>query len=134
MHATGEFDVSIKPQQPDNAEAQGAGVNRLSLDKRFRGALEGRSTGEMLAIGDGRTSGAYVALEKFTGTLDGRSGGFALMHRAGMRDGSVEGWSVTVVPDSGTGELQGIDGEMTIVIADGKHHYDLRYSLPAGSD
>jgi hypothetical protein len=134
MHATGEFDVSIKPQQPDNAEAQSAGVNRLSLDKHFRGALEGRSTGEMLAIGDGRTSGAYVALEKFTGTLDGRSGGFALMHRAGMRGGGVEGWSVTVVPDSGTGELQGIDGEMAIVIADGKHHYDLSYSLPAGSD
>ena len=129
MHATGEFDVSIKPQQPDNAEARGAGVNRLSLDKSFRGALEGRSTGEMLAFGDGRTSGAYVALEKFTGTLDGRSGSFALMHRAGMRLGATEGWTVTVVPESGTEALQGIDGEMTITIADGKHLYDFNYTL-----
>ena len=134
MHATGEFDVTVKPQQPDNPEAQGAGVNRLSLDKRFRGALEGHSTGEMLAIGDGRTSGAYVALEKFTGALAGRSGSFALMHRAGMRGGSVEKWSVAIVPDSGTGELQGIDGDMTIVVADGTHRYDLRYSLPPDSE
>ena len=131
MHATGEFDVSIKPQQPDNDEARTAGVGRLSLDKTFRGTLAGRSTGEMLAFGDGRTSGAYVALEKFTGTLDGRSGSFALMHRAGMREGATEGWSVTVVPGSGTDELQGIDGEMTITIEGRVHRYDLAYTLPA---
>ena len=129
MHATGEFEVGIKPQQPDNPEAQAAGISRLSLDKRFHGALEGRSTGEMLAFGDGRTSGAYVALEKFTGTLDGRSGSFALMHRAGMRLGATEGWTVTVVRESGTDALQGVYGEMSITIVDGKHLYDFSYTL-----
>lgn len=129
-HAKGSFDVTVEPQQPDNPQAQGAGVSRLSLDKRFHGALDATSRGEMLAIGDGRTSGAYVALEKVSGTLDGRRGSFALMHRSGLRAGAPENWSILVVPESGTDELAGIEGEMEITIESGKHFYELRYTLP----
>ncbi|HET6628429.1 MAG TPA: DUF3224 domain-containing protein [Woeseiaceae bacterium] len=130
MHAKGSFDVTVEPQQPDNAAAKAAGVSRLSLDKRFHGELDAASQGEMLAIGDGSTSGAYVALEKVTGTLGGRSGSFALMHRSGLRAGIPENWSILIVPESGTEELAGIEGEMEITIEDGKHYYDLRYTLP----
>jgi hypothetical protein len=132
MHAKGTFEVSVQPRQRDTPEAQAAGVDRLSLDKRFHGALDANSQGEMLAIGDGSTAGAYVALEKIAGSLDGRHGSFALMHRSGLRDGNPEHWSILVVPDSGTDELLGIDGEMRITIVDGKHHYDLQYTLPDG--
>jgi hypothetical protein len=130
MHAPGKFDVKVKPQAPDNPEAQASGLSRLSLDKRFHGALDATSKGEMLASGDGTKSGAYVALETVTGTLQGRSGSFVLMHSAVMRQGVPENWSVTVVAGSGTGELAGLEGAMKIVIADGVHSYEFDYSLP----
>lgn len=129
-HAKGTFDVTVQPQQRDTPQAQAAGVDRLSLDKHFHGVLDATSQGEMLAIGDGSTAGAYVALEKVTGSLDGHHGSFALMHRSGLRGGHPENWSILVVPGSGTEQLRGIDGEMQITIVDGKHHYDLQYTLP----
>lgn len=130
MHATGTFEVEVKPQKTDNPEALAAGLGRLSLDKQFHGALEAVGKGEMLASGNGEQSGAYVALEKVTGTLQGRSGGFFFLHSAVMRNGVPENWSVTVVNGSGTGELAGLTGNMRIVIADGKHSYGFDYTLP----
>lgn len=131
MHATGTFDVKVKPQQPDNDDAKAAGLMRLALDKKFHGSLEGESHGEMLALGDDGTNGAYVAVEKISGRLDGREGSFGLVHRALMRDSKTEQWSILVAPGSGTGELAGIDGELTITIAGGVHSYELSYTLPA---
>lgn len=130
MHAKGRFDVKVQPQQPDNPQAQAAGLGRLSLDKRFHGALDARSQGEMLASGDGTQSGAYVAIEKVDGSLDGRSGSFVLVHRAVMNQGTPENWSVDVVPDSGTGQLAGLHGSMKITITGGEHFYDFEYTLP----
>lgn len=130
MHATGHFDVKVSPQTPDNPQAQASGLARLSLDKQFHGDLDAASQGEMLAAGDGTTSGAYVALEKVSGKLHGRSGSFVLVHRALMVDGTPQEWTVTVVPGSGTGELAGLAGAMTIAIADGRHGYELAYTLP----
>lgn len=131
MQATGIFDVKVAPQNADNAPAQASGLARLSLDKRFHGALDATGQGEMLAAGDGTQSGAYVALEKVTGSLQGRSGSFHLVHRALMVQGTPQEWTVVVVPDSGTGDLQGISGSMRIEIADGKHFYHFDYRLPA---
>jgi hypothetical protein len=131
MHAIGNFDVKIQPQTPDNPQATASGLGRLSLDKQFHGDLDAIGQGEMLAAGDGTTSGAYVALEKVTGQLHGRSGSFALVHRALMVDGMPQEWTVVVVPGSGTGELAGLGGSMTITIAGGKHSYDLSYTLPS---
>jgi hypothetical protein len=131
MHAKGSFDIKITPQQADNSAAKAAQVGRLSLDKHFHGELEATSQGEMLASGDGSQSGAYVAIEKVTGTLQGRNGSFVLMHSAVMNHGKPESWSVVVVPDSGTEQFTGLAGTMTIIItADGKHHYDFAYTLP----
>ncbi len=130
MHATGHFDVKVAPQTPDNPQARASGLARLSLDKQFHGDLDATSQGEMLAAGDGTTSGAYVALEKVSGRLHGRSGTFVLVHRALMVDGVPQEWTVVVVPGSGTGDLAGLAGAMTITIAGGKHGYDLSYTLP----
>lgn len=130
MHIHGTFDVKIQPQQPDNAQAQAAQISRLSLDKRYHGALDATGLGEMLASGDGSRSGAYVAIEKVTGALHGRKGSFVLVHSAVMSEGVPTRWSVDVVPDSGTGQLEGLAGAMRITIVDGKHFYDFDYSLP----
>jgi len=130
LHATGPFEVKIDPQPPDE-KAGGAAVGRMLIDKQFHGDLEATSKGTMLASGTGAkgSSGGYVALEIVTGTLKGRTGTFVLQHSATMNRG-VPNLSVTVVPDSGTGQLTGLAGKMNISIADGKHSYDFEYTLP----
>lgn len=130
MQATGTFDVKVAPQNADNEPAKASGAGRLSIDKQFHGDLEGTGQGEMLAAGDGSQSGAYVAIEKITGSLQGRSGSFLMVHRALMVQGTPQEWTVVVVPDSGTGALQGISGSMRIDITEGKHFYRFDYVVP----
>lgn len=127
MTARGTFDVKVTPQPPD--DSAGGPFSRLFLDKKFHGELSATSNGQMLAAGTGvEGSGAYVALEHVTGTLNGKKGSFILQHKGTMRKGVYE-LSVTVVPDSGTDELVGIKGEMKIIIEGGKHSYELEYTF-----
>jgi hypothetical protein len=125
MHAAGPFEVKLAPQD----DKLNDGVSRMLLEKQFHGDLEATSKGQMLATGTAKSSGVYVAIETVTGTLQGKTGSFALYHTGVMAKGAPT-LSVNVVPDSGTGQLQGISGKMTIIIADGKHSYDFEYTLP----
>jgi hypothetical protein len=110
---------------------EGSTLGRMLLDKRFHGDLDAESKGQMLTGMTAVTgSGAYVAIERVTGSLHRRNGSFILQHLGIMRRGVPE-LSVAVVPDSGTGALEGIAGTMTILITDGKHSYEFDYSLPA---
>jgi len=129
QHAAGPFDVKVNPQKTDNKEAESAKVSRMSLDKQYHGDLEGSGQGEMLAAGDAKSSGVYVAIERVTGTLKGRNGSFLLQHSGVMTRG-VGQLTITVVPDSGTGDLTGISGKMNIIIEGGKHSYEFDYTLP----
>jgi hypothetical protein len=128
MHAAGPFDVKVT-RQDDNSEDPL--LNRMTLDKHYHGDLEAAGKGQMLAAGtEVKGSGAYVAIEKVTGTLHGHSGSFVLQHTGTMTQ-NVPQLAIVVVPDSGTGELKGLTGKMAISIAaDGKHSYDLEYTLP----
>ena len=130
LHVKGTFEVQVTPLEPDNPQAETAGLMRMALDKRFHGALDATAQGEMMASGDGTDSGAYVAIEKVEGTLNGRQGSFALVHMGIMKGPTPEYWSVKIIPDSGTDELEGIEGEMTIIINEDGHHYELSYKLP----
>ena len=128
-HATGTFDVKVTPQTDDkNADPA---LGRMTIDKQFHGDLEGTSKGQMLTgMTEVKGSAGYVAIEKVTGTLKGRSGSFILQH-TGVMNRNVPQLTITVVPDSGTGELTGLAGTLTIKIAaDGKHSYDFEYTLP----
>jgi hypothetical protein len=128
--AAGTFEVKIAPQKPDNAPAETSNLGRLSIDKQFHGDLDAHSTGEMLSVMTAvQGSAGYVALERVRGTLHGRSGDFVLLHSGTMTRGEPQ-MTVTVVPDSGTGQLVGLAGKMTIVIAAGKHSYEFEYTLP----
>ena len=133
MHqATGSFDVKMAPQKPDNPQEEAAALGRMSLDKQFHGDLEATSQGEMLSVLDQKIgSGGYVALERVTGKLQGRTGSFVLQHNATMIRG-VPQLNIVVVPDTGTGDLTGISGSMKIRIEGGKHFYDFEYTLPPG--
>lgn len=123
---TGTFEVKLATQPPYNTDDPSMG--RRSIDKEFHGGLAGTSKGEMLSVGSAAGSGTYVALERVTGTLDGRTGTFALAHLGVMTRGTPS-LSISVVPDSGTGDLEGLTGAMTILIEAGRHTYALDYAL-----
>jgi len=128
QHATGTFEVKLTPLDPafktdDNSLA------RMSIDKQFHGDLEASSRGEMLTAGTSvKGSAGYVAIERVSGTLHGRTGTFILQHNATMDRGTPQ-LSIIIVPDSGTGQLVGLTGAMNIIIASSKHSYDLAFTL-----
>src|SRR5258706_10168790 len=110
-------------------DVEGADLGRMAIDKQFRGDLEGTSKGQMLAAGTAvKDSAGYVALERVRGTLNGRRGSFVLQHSGTLTRGAPE-LTITVVPDSGTEELAGLAGRMTITIEGGKHTYDFDYEF-----
>jgi len=125
---SGEFDVAMVPQPV--AELNGdSGIGRMTLDKRYQGALTATGRGEFLSYqGAVPTSAVYVAIEKVEGILDGRHGSFALQH-AGVMGGEHAGLRIIVAPDTGTGELTGLRGTMNIRMEQGKHYYDFDYTL-----
>ena len=129
MHqAKGEFDVS-RSDEPACDMGGGVSSGHYRFDKRFHGALAASSVVHMLAVGtDVPGSAAYVAIERLDGSLDGRAGTFFLQHNGVMNRGAAT-LSLTIVPDSGTGELQGISGRMAIEITEGRHFYTLDYAL-----
>jgi predicted DCC family thiol-disulfide oxidoreductase YuxK len=126
--ASGTFEVKMTPEAM-NDKAEGAVLGRMSLEKSFHGDLEATGKGTMLTAGTSvKGSAGYVAIERVSGTLHGRRGTFALQHTGTMTRGAPE-LAITVVPDSGTGELAGLAGKLAITVADEKHSYDLEYTL-----
>jgi Protein of unknown function (DUF3224) len=125
-HASGTFNVKLTPQTMiDSPE----GLGRLSIDKQFHGELDATSRGEMLSAGTSvNGSAGYVAIERVTGTLAGKRGTFVLQHTGTMNRGTPQ-LSITVVPDSGTGELAGLAGTMSIAIEGGQHSYEFDYTI-----
>ena len=129
QHASGTFEVTLNPLDV-NEVGEGETRGRMSINKQFRGDLEATSIGEMLsAMTAVKGSAGYVAMERVAGALHGRSGSFVLQHLGTMNRGGLS-LAVNVVPDSGTGELAGISGSLSIDIRDGVHHYGLDYDLP----
>lgn len=127
-HATGSFEVNLVPQSLANADA-GPLMGRLSINKIFSGDLQATSQGEMLSAGTAvKGSAGYVAMERVTGTLHGKSGSFVLQHSGTMNRGAPQ-LTVSVVPDSGIDELTGLSGTLRIQIADGKHSYAMDYEI-----
>lgn len=129
MRVSGPFEVKLTPEGPED-RAEGSALGRLSIDKHFHGALEAASQGQMLsAVSDVPGSAGYVALERVTGTLQGRRGSFVLQHCGTMSKNGSQ-LTISVVPDSGTAQLVGLSATMSIRIVDGQHFYELEYMLP----
>lgn len=126
--ASGTFEVTLKPLTAYD-DTEGTTAGRMSIDKEFKGGLVATSKGEMLMAGTAtKGSAGYVAIETVRGTLNGRKGTFVLQH-SGTMNRNVPSLTLTVVPDSGTGELVGLSGRMSIDIHDGKHFYELDYTI-----
>ena len=126
---TGPFDVSMQAEPPYDTR-DGVMLGRARFDKTFHGALDATSVVHMLSARSAarKDSAAYVALERIEGSLDGRRGTFCVTHLGTMNRGA-NSLVVTVVPDSGSGELEGLSGSIRIRIEDGKHFYDFDYAL-----
>lgn len=126
-HASGKFEVTTETHSEHKAE--GASLARMSLSQHYHGGLEGSSTGEMLSATSAvEGSAGYVAMTRFSGSLDGRSGTFIFQHNGTMARGSGR-QSFTVVPDSGTGQLAGLAGTLAVKNKDGKYFYDFEYTV-----
>jgi hypothetical protein len=125
--AKGSFEVKLVPQTDRGVP----GLYRMTIDKEFQGDLEAVTQGQMLSARTGvADSAGYVAIERVEGMLHGRKGSFILQHAATMDRGKPT-LIIHVVPDSGTGELMGLNGQLSIQIEGGRHFYDFVYSLPA---
>lgn len=123
MNAKGTFEISMTPQQDDDAP-----VGRFILNKTYEGDLVGTAVGQMISkrIEDGPA--AYYAIEEFSGSLNGKSGAFTLMHK-GYMDRKTQSMEIEILKGSGSGELANISGSLTIIQADGIHKYELEYEL-----
>ena len=128
--ARGEFVVSMTPLAFEGTDPEFK-LGRMSIDKQISGDLTASTVGQMLsAMTSTNGSAGYVAIERVAGVLNGKRGTFVLQHTGTMNRGAPS-LVVTVVPDSGTGELVGLEGEFKINIEEGKHTYEFTYRLPA---
>ena len=126
MQAKGAFEVQLKPAA---AEPDRARVGRMLMDKQYFGDLVGTAQGEMLSAGNPAAgSASYVAIEHVSGALNGKVGDFALAHAGTMHNGAND-LTITIVPGSGTGELIGISGKLTLSITGNQHYYDIDYQV-----
>lgn len=129
MKVTGKFQVKLQPLEFYTQGKDGINLGRMSLDKTFLGALDATSQGEMLsAMTPIKGSAGYVAIEQVSGTLEGKQGSFVLQH-FGIMDRGKDNLILEVVPDSGSGELTGLLGKMSIKIENGQHFYELDYDI-----
>lgn len=131
MHAAGTFQVSVKPTEASEI-GKAAGLGRMTIDKVWSGGIEGTSKGEMTTTAVGTTM-AYVALETMTVKVNGKSGTFVFSHKATMDSADPKSgvMDISVLPNTGTGELKGIEGSLQITMDKSGHSYDFTYTLPA---
>lgn len=127
--AQGTFVVDLKPLEFEAAPSESQ-LGRMAINKVISGDLVATTVGQMLSAMTGvKGSAGYVAIESVNGALHGKQGTFVLQHSGSMNRGAPS-LHIAVVPDSGTGELQGLTGDFTINMADGKHAYTFEYQLP----
>jgi hypothetical protein len=132
QHAVGSFEVTMTPQNQSAGTDGAIPTARFGLEKTFNGTLPGKAVGTMLSIDSPKPGAAasYVALDQFSGTLAGKKGEFVLIHRGIMSKTGASDLDIRIATDSGTGDLAGIAGSLKIEMRDGKHCYDLSYTLP----
>lgn len=128
--AKGNFEVTVTPASED--KGMGSTLGRMTLEKIFHGDITGTSKGEMLTVGTDAGPAVYVAVERISGTLQGKQGSFALVHQGIARPDSQE-LTIFVAPGSGSGELAGLEGKMTLDLSGGGHAYVFEYTIAPSS-
>lgn len=120
------FEIQLRPDEAGELDGT---AGRFEFTKSWSGGIEGTGRGFMASGGDPQSGSAgYVALELVEGTLDGRSGSF-LLQQFGLMDSGGQRLEYAVVPGSGTGELTGLTGTVSLTVEGGVHQVELDYSL-----
>jgi hypothetical protein len=123
MSANGTFEVQLTPQEDVEAAA-----GRMLIKKTYLGDMSGSGSGQMISKRTENGTAVYYAIEEFTGSVKGTSGGFTLLHKGRMSKES-QSLEVSILEGSGSGELQSISGSMLIVRDSSGHRYELTFEL-----
>ena len=123
MIVKGTFEVDLTPQ-----EDIGSPAGRMLIQKNYLGDMIGSGTGQMISKGTDNGVAVYYAIEEFSGSVKGKTGGFTLVHKGYMSKES-QSLEVTILEDSGSGELQNISGSMLIVQDSNGHGYEITFEL-----
>jgi Protein of unknown function (DUF3224) len=129
QHATSPFTVDTWEEAVYD-DAPTAKLARTHLTKTFTGDVEGTSDAQILTVHNVDGPAAYVGIERVDASVHGRRGTFVLQHGASVVEG-VPSLTITVVPGTGSGALEGLLGTATVTIdSEGKHTFELDYELP----
>ncbi|MCG8469535.1 MAG: DUF3224 domain-containing protein [Gemmatimonadetes bacterium] len=123
MVANGTFEVELTPR-----EDPGFPAGRMLIAKSYEGDMVGSGAGQMISKSIEGGAAAYFAVEEFTGAIEGRTGGFTLLHR-GFMSGDTRTLDVEILEGSGSGELAGVSGSMRIIQDESGHRYELVFEL-----
>ena len=127
MNASAPF-TNDRYDEEAYAEADGVKLSRVHISRSFSGDLEGESTAELM-IAKSEGGGGYIGHDRINGTLAGKTGSFVFQHTGVMGPEGITNTG-TIVPGTGTGELEGITGEGTMLADDeGNHTFTLTYEL-----
>jgi Protein of unknown function (DUF3224) len=128
VNASAPFTNDRYDEEP-YGEGGGTELQRVHISRTFTGDLEGTSTAEIL-IARSEGGGAYTGHDLIEGKLAGRSGTFVIQHGGIMGPEGISNTG-TIVPGSGSGDLEGITGEGTLLAdEEGNHTLTLDYELP----
>lgn len=127
MRATAPFTNDRYDEEP-YGQGEGVELSRVHITRTFTGDLEGTATAEIL-IGKSEGGGGYTGHDLITGTLNGKAGSFVIQHGGIMGPAGISN-AGTIVPGSGSGELEGISGDGTLLAdEEGNHTLTLNYEL-----
>jgi Protein of unknown function (DUF3224) len=108
--ASATFKIEDWDEKPYAEMEDGRKLAQASVRQALSGEIEGEGEVEWLMCYRPDQTADFVGLERIVGRIGDRSGSFVALHSAGSFDGKVARGELSIVPGSGTGELQGLRG------------------------
>ena len=107
-----KFETANWDEGPFSEIAGGPKLTRALVTGKYSGEIEGKTTIAFLMAYPSDETANYSGLERIEGQIGKRKGSFVLRHEGTFSDGKSR-TKLTVVPDSGTGDLAGLSGKGT---------------------
>ena len=127
--ANGEFELTGWDEDTYLEPEDGRKLTRASVTQDFRGDIAGTGSVEWLMSYRPDGTAHFVGLQRIEGQLGKGSGSF-VVESIGDFDGKTAKGQLAVVPGSGTGDLDGIQGEGSFSAPMGsKATYTLDYKI-----
>ena len=127
--ANARFAITSWDEKPFSEGQDLPRMTRAIVKKTFTGDIEGEGHVEYLMMYRSDGSATFVGLERVAGRVGDKTGTFVLQ-RVGVFEHGQAKESYSIVPGSGTGELQGLEGEGSSALGHGMEHpFSLNYDL-----